>query len=77
MIKNPDILEQFEKERIRKEKLSFRKASKIFEAMWKEGVSLGVFATEESFRRNRGRHKSCTDSQLFEEILTKLARARY
>jgi len=42
LIKNPDILEQFEKERIREEKLSFRKASKIFEAMWKEGVSLGV-----------------------------------
>ena len=42
MIKNPDILEQFEKQRIRKEKLSFREALKIFEAMWKEGVNLGV-----------------------------------
>jgi len=42
MIKNPDILEQFEKERIREEKFSFREALKIFEAMWKEGVNLGV-----------------------------------
>lgn len=42
MIKNPDILEQFEKERIREEKLSFMEASKIFGAMWKEGVDLGV-----------------------------------
>ncbi len=42
MIKNPEILEQFEKQRIREEKLSFEKALKIFEAMWKEGVNLGV-----------------------------------
>ena len=42
MIKNPDILEQFEKQRIREEKLSFEEALKIFEAMWKEGVNLGV-----------------------------------
>ena len=42
MIKNPDILEQFEKQRTRKEKLSFEEVLKIFEAMWKEGVNLGV-----------------------------------
>lgn len=42
MIKNPDILEQFEKQRTREEKLSFEEALKIFEAMWKEGVNLGV-----------------------------------
>ncbi|MCK4418750.1 hypothetical protein KAV79_02985 [Candidatus Aerophobetes bacterium] len=42
MIKNPEILEQFEKQRIREEKLSFEEALKIFEAMWKEGVNLGV-----------------------------------
>ena len=42
MIKNPEILEQFEKQRIREEKLSFEKALKIFEAMWKEGVNFGV-----------------------------------
>jgi len=40
--KNPDILEQLEREVIKKEKLSFRQALSIFEAMWEEGVSLGV-----------------------------------
>lgn len=42
MIKNPNILGQFEREVIRKEKLSFGRALAIFEAMWKEGVSLGA-----------------------------------
>ena len=42
MIKNPDILGQFERELIKKEKLSFKQALAIFEAMWKEGVNLGV-----------------------------------
>ena len=42
MIKNPNILEQFEKQRIKEEKLSFEEALKIFEAMWEEGVNLGV-----------------------------------
>jgi len=39
MIKNPDILEKFERELIKKENLSFKQALAIFEAMWKEGVS--------------------------------------
>ncbi|MCD6318555.1 hypothetical protein J7M02_05760 [Candidatus Aerophobetes bacterium] len=42
MIKNPDILEQLETEVIKKDNLSFKQALSIFEAMWKEGVSLGV-----------------------------------
>ena len=42
MIKNPDILEQFETETIKKDKLSFKQALTIFEAMWREGVDLGV-----------------------------------
>jgi len=42
LIKNPDILERFEREVIRKERLSFKHALAIFEAMWKEGVNLGV-----------------------------------
>jgi len=42
LIKNPDILERLEREVIRKERLSFKQALTIFEAMWKEGVSLGV-----------------------------------
>lgn len=47
MIKNPDILEQFEKERIKKEKLSFKKASKLFEGMWKEGINFGVLPSKD------------------------------
>jgi len=42
LIKNPDILKRFEREVIKKEKLSFEHALAIFEAMWKEGVNLGV-----------------------------------
>lgn len=42
MIKNYDILEDFEKERIKKEKLTFEEALKLFEAMWQEGIDLGV-----------------------------------
>lgn len=47
MIKNSDILEEFEKGRVRGEKLSFKEALKFFEAMWKEGVSLGVLPPED------------------------------
>ena len=42
MIKNPDMLEQFEREIIKKERVSFEQASALFEAMWQEGVDLGV-----------------------------------
>jgi len=42
LIKNPDILEDFEKERMKKEKLTFEEALKLFEAMWEEGIHLGV-----------------------------------
>jgi hypothetical protein len=42
MIKNSDILENFEKKRIKKEKLTFEEALKLFEAMWEEGADLGV-----------------------------------
>lgn len=47
MIKNPDILGQFERELIKKEKLSFKQALAIFEAMWKEGVNLSVLPPKE------------------------------
>jgi hypothetical protein len=42
MVKNPKLLEKFNCEQIKKEKLSYLSALKIFEALWKEGVSLGV-----------------------------------
>ncbi|MCG2708980.1 MAG: hypothetical protein L6246_01485 [Thermodesulfovibrionales bacterium] len=43
MVKNPKLLIRFENEELRKEKLSYKEALKIFEAMWKEAVSLGIF----------------------------------
>ena len=42
MVKNPKLLEKFNCEQIKKEKLSYQKALKTFEALWKEAVSLGV-----------------------------------
>jgi len=43
MIKNPKILAGFEEERLKKDKIPFRKALKLFESMWKEAKSLKVF----------------------------------
>lgn len=42
MIKDSKLLEQFEKKQIKKEKLSYLKALKIFESLWKEGLKLKV-----------------------------------
>lgn len=42
MIKNSRVWEKFEKEIIRKEKLTYAEALKTFEALWEEGVTLGV-----------------------------------
>jgi len=42
LIKNSDVLERFERGMIKKEKLSFKQALALFEAMWQEGVNLGV-----------------------------------
>ncbi|OGL39621.1 MAG: hypothetical protein A2149_02200 [Candidatus Schekmanbacteria bacterium RBG_16_38_11] len=42
MIKDKKIWEEFEREELKAEKLSYHDALKIFEAMWQEGVSLGV-----------------------------------
>lgn len=42
LIKNSEVLEQFEREMIKKEKLSFEQALALFEAMWQEGVDLSV-----------------------------------
>lgn len=42
MIKNSKILEEFEREEIKKEKTNYFKSLKIFEALWNEGVNLGV-----------------------------------
>lgn len=42
MIKNSKVWERFERELIKKEQLSYQKALKAFEALWQEGVALGV-----------------------------------
>ena len=48
MIRNPDILERFEREVIKKEKLSFEHALAIFEAMWQEGINLGTLPPKDA-----------------------------
>jgi hypothetical protein len=42
MIKDSGLLEKFEREELKKEKLDYRSALRIFEGMWREGMALGV-----------------------------------
>jgi len=42
MIKNPKLLQAFEKDFVKKEKLTFRDSLRLFEAMWKEALHLKV-----------------------------------
>lgn len=42
MVKNPKLLAHFEDSELKKERLSYKKALRIFEAMWQQGVRLGV-----------------------------------
>jgi hypothetical protein len=42
VIKNSKILEKFEQKEIKKEKTPYLKSLRIFEALWNEGVNLGV-----------------------------------
>ncbi|MBI4824589.1 MAG: hypothetical protein HY805_10240 [Nitrospirae bacterium] len=42
MIKNAKLLSEFEDRLLRQERLSYKEALKLFEAMWKEAVSFGV-----------------------------------
>jgi len=42
LIRNPRILNNLERKVMKEEKLSFSEALAIFEAMWKEGMTLGV-----------------------------------
>jgi hypothetical protein len=42
MIKNGELLRQFENEFIRESSLSYEQASCILDAMWQEGVYFGV-----------------------------------
>ncbi|MDY6863526.1 MAG: hypothetical protein SV062_11150 [Thermodesulfobacteriota bacterium] len=47
MIKDADLLNKFEKEEISSEKITYQEALKLFEAMWKEGLSLKVLPLED------------------------------
>ena len=47
MVKNPKRLAKFELEELKKESLSYNEALRIFEALWQEGVSLGVLPPED------------------------------
>lgn len=42
MIRNAELLEKLEREELSKEKLDYPKALRLFEAMWREGMALGV-----------------------------------
>jgi hypothetical protein len=42
MIKDKRLLAEFEEEELRKEKSDYGNALRLFEAMWKEGMLLGV-----------------------------------
>lgn len=42
MIKDAKLLQAFEDEQIRKERPDYASALRIFEAMWREGMALGV-----------------------------------
>jgi len=46
MIKNNLKLERFNKKLIKEENISFKEALLIFEALYKEAISLGVFRTK-------------------------------
>ena len=46
MIKDVKLLAEFEEDQIRAEKLSHTKALALFEAMWREGLTLGVLPLE-------------------------------
>jgi hypothetical protein len=42
MVKNPKLLEKFERELLKKEKLSYIENLKIFDSLLKEAIALGI-----------------------------------
>lgn len=48
MVKNGKRLRNFEERFIKAEKLSFKEAIEIFEALWNEGIYLGVLPLKDS-----------------------------
>jgi hypothetical protein len=47
MIKNSQLLSEFNARQIKEEKLTYSEALSIFEEMWKEAVSLGVLPLDD------------------------------
>lgn len=47
MIKNPEILRTFEEEELRNQKIDYLQSLRIFEALWNEGVTLGVLPLDD------------------------------
>ena len=47
MVRDAKLLARFEDEETRNEKLSYRQALKLFEAMWREAVGLGVLPSKD------------------------------
>ena len=48
MIRDAKLLHGFEKEQTRNEKLTHAEALALFDAMWREGLALGVLPLEDS-----------------------------
>ena len=42
MIRNPEYLKRFEKEWVARDKIPHERALEILDAMWEEGIALGV-----------------------------------
>jgi hypothetical protein len=53
MVKNAKLLEKFEKERLKKDKLSLEKKYKILDAMYKEVVILKKSKTKNTREKDR------------------------
>jgi hypothetical protein len=47
MVRDARALARFEDEETRKEKLSYSEALRLFEAMWREAVGLGVLPSKD------------------------------
>lgn len=47
MIKNAELLADFERQEMRREKPDYISALSLFEGMWREGMALGVLPLED------------------------------
>ena len=49
MIKNSKIYEQFNREYLKRRKLTYRQAIKIYEDLWEEACKLGALSKRDTF----------------------------